>query len=122
MFEATRGQGVDRIIEVDLAANAALDLELLRPDGQLMVYGSGKPALELPFFPLIVRNVSLGFFIVYNLPDADRARAETTLTAMLARGVLRHAVAARYPLGQIAAAHEAVEGGQVMGNVVVGCS
>ena len=31
VFEATRGQGVDRIIEVDLAANAALDLELLRP-------------------------------------------------------------------------------------------
>ena len=119
VFEATRGQGVDRIIEVDLAANAALDLELLRPDGQLMVYGSGKPALELPFFPLIVRNVSLGFFIVYNLPPAARQLAQATLDGYLERGALLHNIALRVPLAQIVRAHEAVEQGAVTGNVVV---
>ena len=119
VFEATRGQGVDRIIEVDLAANAALDLELLRPDGQLMVYGSGKPALELPFFPLIVRNVSLGFFIVYNLPPAARQLAQATLDGYLERGALLHNIALRVPLAQIVQAHEAVEQGAVTGNVVV---
>lgn len=117
--DATQGQGVDRIIEVDLAANAALDLELLRPDGQLMVYGSGKPALELAFFPLIVRNVSLGFFIVYNLPPAARQLAQTTLAGFLERGALSHNIALRVPLEQIVRAHEVVEQGAVTGNVVV---
>ena len=120
--DLTGGRGVQRVVEVDVAAHGALDPELLAPEGELVVYGSGAGQFSLPFFPLIVKNLVLRNFIVYNLPDADRARAETTLTAMLARGVLRHAVAARYLLDQIAAAHEAVEGGQVMGNVVVGCS
>ena len=65
--EATLGQGVDRIVEVDIAANAPSDLEMLRPGGQLVVYGSGASAFELPFFPLIVNNFALSFFIVYNL-------------------------------------------------------
>ena len=119
VIEVTQGQGVDRIIEVDLAANAALDLELLRPNGQLMVYGSGKPALELPFFPLIVHNLSLAFFIVYNLPAAARQHAQTTLDGFLRRDALRHNIALRVPLAQIVRAHEAVEQGAVAGNVVV---
>jgi len=117
--EATQGHGVDRIIEVDIAANAALDLELLRPGGDLMVYGSGRPGFELPFFPLIANNVSLGFFIVYKLSDADRQRAQDTLQGWLARGELSHAIAQRVSLAQIVQAHEAVEQGTTPGNVVV---
>lgn len=117
--EATHGQGVDRIIEVDIAANAALDLTLLRPGGDLMVYGSGKPGFELPFFPLIANNVSLGFFIVYNLSAADRRHAQHTLQGWLARGELAHAIAQRVPLAQIVQAHEAVEQATTSGNVVV---
>jgi NADPH2:quinone reductase len=52
--EATRGAGVDRIIEVDVAANAALDVELLRSGGDCVVYGSGAARFELPFYPLIL--------------------------------------------------------------------
>lgn len=117
--EATHGYGVDRIVEVDIAANAALDLELLHPGGELVVYGSGKPGFEMPFFPLIANNVSLGFFIVYNLSNADRARAQNTLDGWLARGALNHAIAQRVPLAQIAQAHEAVEQATTPGNVVV---
>ncbi|MEO7937012.1 MAG: NADPH:quinone reductase [Burkholderiaceae bacterium] len=117
--EATHGHGVDRIIEVDIAANAALDLPLLRSGGDLMVYGSGKPDFTLPFFPLIANNVSMDFFIVYNLSAADRHRAQTTLEGWLARGQLHHAIAQRVPLAQIALAHEAVEQATTPGNVVV---
>ena len=48
-----RRRGVDRIIEVDIAANAPLDLQLLKPGGDLVVYGSGAGEFKLPFFPLI---------------------------------------------------------------------
>ncbi len=115
------GQGIDRVVEVDAAANAALACEVLAPGGDWVVYGSGAPQYATPFFPAIVKNLVVRNFIVYNLADADRARAEATLTAWLARGALQHAVAARFPLDQVAAAHEAVESGRVMGNVVLDC-
>jgi NADPH2:quinone reductase len=116
---ANGGHGVDRIIELDIAANAALDLDVVQPGGDLVVYGSGAPMFELTFFPLILKNVSLRFFIVYNLAPADRARATQTLTGLLERGALQHLVAERLPLAQIAQAHELVEQGRAVGNVVL---
>ncbi len=115
----TNGIGVDRVIEVDIAANGMVDAELLRPGGEAVVYGSGSREFSLPFLPLIIRNISLHFFIVYNLAPQDRQRAETALTQFLVEGALQHHIAQRLPLSEIAAAHELVEGGQVIGNVVL---
>jgi len=116
---ATQGRGVDRIVEVDVAANAALDLDVIRPGGDCVVYGSGKGEFTLPFFPLIAKNVTMRFFIVYNLDEADRERAVEMLTGFLQRGVLQHLIAQRLPLAQIVQAHELVESGRAVGNVVI---
>jgi len=112
--------GVDRIIEVDIAANGALDTELLKPGGEAVVYGSGAREFSLPFLPLIARNLSLHFFIVYHLSPADRDRAEVTLNHLLESGRLQHNIAERLPLAEIARAHEEVESGRLIGNVIVG--
>lgn len=117
--DLTGGHGVDRIVEVDVAANAALDVQLVRPGGRWVVYGSGAAQFTLPFFPLIAKNIGLRFFIVYNLDEADRTLATTLLTAMLVRGELEHQIAARLPLAEIAQAHEMVEQGQAVGNVLL---
>lgn len=116
---ATGGEMVDRIIEVDYAANVALDHALVRPDGELVVYGSGRPEIPVPFGPMIRKNVGVRFFIVYNLRPDARARAVAHLTAMLQRGDLSHNIAARLPLARIAEAHEMVERGTALGNVVL---
>ena len=73
--DLTGGKGVDRIIELDLGVNAAADLEMLRPGGECVAYGSSATPLQLPFFPLIAKNLQLKFFIVYHLPAHDRAIA-----------------------------------------------
>lgn len=117
--QATGGRGVDRIIEVDFAANVRRDLPLLATGGEIVVYGSGEPEIPVPFLPAILKNVSLLFFIVYNLAPEDRARAVQGLTDLLARGALKHNIAARLPLERIADAHELVESGRAVGNVVV---
>ncbi|MGZ5272126.1 MAG: zinc-binding dehydrogenase, partial [Ramlibacter sp.] len=116
---ATQGHGVDRIVEMDIAANAALDLAVMRPGATWAVYGSGAREFQLPFFPLIAQEALLRFFIVYHLQPADRARAEELLADYLARGVLQHNIAERVPLGEIVRAHELVESGRATGNVVV---
>lgn len=117
--EATAGRGVDRVVEVDVAANARLDTEVACANGEWVVYGSGAGDFSLPFFPLIVKNLTLRFFIVYNLDAPARQRALATLTELLATGKVLHNVAARFPLARIADAHEAVAQGRVTGNVVV---
>lgn len=117
--EATGGQGVDRVIEVDIAANGRLTPAVLRDGGECVVYGSGQGEFSLPFFPLISKNLSFHFFIVYNLPDEDRRAAEAILHGALAAGRLIHPIAERLPLAEIARAHEMVEQGEAIGNVVL---
>jgi NADPH2:quinone reductase len=115
----TDGQGVDRIIEVDFAANAQADLDIIAANGDIVVYGSGQPLMPVPFVPAILKNVGLQFFIVYNLTQADRDRATSTLTRWLQEGALDHAIALRVPLERIAEAHAEVESGRLVGNAIV---
>ena len=116
---ATDGQGVDRIIEVDFAANATLDFDLLAKEGEVVVYGSGQPEVTVPFVPGILKNISVHFFIVYHLTREDRSRAEAGLTSLLAASRLRHNIHARIPLDRIAEAHDVVESGRAIGSVLV---
>lgn len=119
--EASQGRGVDRVIEVDIAANGAMNAELLRPGGLMAVYGSGNSPFALPFFPYIARNIAVQFYIVYNLSPEHRQAVTSQLQRWLAAGVLQHAIAARVPLAEVARAHELVESGKAIGNVVVDC-
>ena len=75
----TGGAVVDRIVEVDFAANVKADLAMLRPEGQIVVYGSGAGEIAVPFFDSIVKSVAMRFFIVYNLGAHDRQRATALL-------------------------------------------
>lgn len=119
VLEATDGEGVDRVIEVDFGANVAVSLASVKAEGEIVVYGSGKPEITVPFFPALVKSVRLRFFIVYNLSADDRAAALAQLTAWLEQGRLQHVVASRFPLESIVEAHEQVESGRAIGNVVL---
>lgn len=118
----TGGEGVQRVIEVDLAANATYDFAMLATGGITVVYGSGQPEARVPFVPGILKNLQLAFFIVYHLAPDDRQRCERQLSQWLAAGALSHNIALRLPLERIAEAHAAVETGQVAGNVVLSVS
>lgn len=117
--EITKGLGVDRIIEMDIGANGTADVEMLKLGGEFVAYGSGSTPFELPFFPLIAKNLQLKFFIVYNLSKADREKAISTLNDLLKQDKLIHNIAAKFELNEIAKAHELVESGKAIGNVVI---
>jgi len=119
VLEATDGEGVDRVIEVDFGANVATSLASVKAEGEIVVYGSGKPEIAVPFFPALVKSVRVRFFIVYNLNAVDRAAALGQLAAWLEQGRLRHAIDSRFPLDAIVEAHEHVESGSAIGNVVL---
>lgn len=110
--------GVDRVLEVNLAINASGYTSYLRTDGTVIVYGSDDWTAPLPQASYLLHGVQLCFFIVLNLPPAVRAEAHASAETLLRSGTLIHRIAARFPLSEIAAAHEAVENGAV-GNVIV---
>ncbi len=117
--ELTEGRGADRIIELNLSANAPLYGRILAPGGTVIVYGTDQPTAIIPAQDFIVRGAALKWFIVYELADADRDAGVADLNRMLADGALTTTIAARFPLDDIVAAHEMVEAAKHIGNVVV---
>ena len=115
--ESTDGRRADRIIEVDLAANARTYPSLLREYGKAVVYGSSGPDIAIPQ-AFIRWSTTLQFFIVYQLRPAERTAANAGLEARLHADSLDHGVIRRFALRDVVAAHEAVEAGGI-GNVVL---
>ncbi|MDB5412404.1 MAG: NADPH:quinone oxidoreductase [Rubritepida sp.] len=117
--ELTGGRGVDRVVEVDLTGNIGLLRDVLAQDGLCAAYGSNAQEVRIPFSPMLVSGAAIRFFIVYELSPAARAECETTLALFLAEGGVQHAIAKTMPLSECVAAHELVEAGTAMGNVVL---
>ena len=125
--QVTAGRGVDRIVEVDFAANVNADfaanvnadIAALHPNGEIIIYGSGAAEISVPFSPAIRKGARMAFFIVYSLEADVRERAIADLTRMLREDRLIHNIAARLPLEKIAEAHELVERGGASGNVIL---
>jgi len=116
--ELTGGRGVDRVIEVNLSANAASYTRIVRPGGRVTVYGSDDWQAVLPQVDWLIHGLTLRFFIVYELNPQRLAAGIAGVHAALAQG-LDVKIAARFALADTAAAHEMVEAGRQVGNVVV---
>jgi NADPH2:quinone reductase len=116
--------GIDVVVEVAPAANAALDAAVLAPNGTVAVYSTdGGSELGLSVRELMFRNVRYQFLLVYVVPpsakdeavaDVSRAAAEGALPVGEEHGLPLH----RFPLERTAEAHDAVEAGAV-GKVLV---
>ena len=113
----TKG-GADAVIELDLTANAALIPAVLKPYGVVVVYGTG-PNATIPASFCLVNNITLKFLLVYELTAADRTAGLAEVTRMLEANRLIHNVAKTFPLSEIVQAHQMVEQGRAVGNVVI---
>ena len=111
--------GVDAVVEMDLAANAKLYPGMLHARSAVVVYGTGSAEAAIPAQFLLVNGSRLQFIFVYELTAEERTAAVTGIKRMLENKTLINNVALTLPLDDIVAAHEAVEQGKAMGNVVV---
>jgi NADPH:quinone reductase len=115
----TGKRGADAVIEMDLAANAKLLPNVLTPNGVVAIYGGSAAEPAIPFQFLLQNSITLKFFLVYLMPPDMRTRATADITRLLERGELIHNVAQTFALDDLVAAHEAVEAGKALGNIVV---
>lgn len=115
----TDGGGVDRIVEVDFAANLERDVAMLRENGTIASYSSSSdPRPTLPYYAFANRAANLRFIQGFSIPRHHRREGEAMLFRLAGEGRLTVAIGATHPLSEIAAAHERVEGGG-LGNVVL---
>jgi len=118
--DLTKGQGVDRVIEVEFGGNLQTTLACLKTNGVIATYASSSVMEpKLPFYPMMFQGVTLRLVLVYILPEAARRQSIQDINQALAQGALVHGIAETYPLEKIAEAHKAVESGAAIGNVVV---
>lgn len=117
--DAIRAFGpVDRIIEVSLDANLALDLSVIAPNGEIITYASTAADPVLPVRACMSANVLLRFVLLYGVPPQALDQAAADITAALHAGALSELPAHKYGLEDVIAAQDAVQGGAV-GKVLV---
>jgi NADPH:quinone reductase len=104
---------VDRVIEVALGANLALDLAVTRPGGTIVTYAAEANDPALPVRACMTANVLMRFVLLYGVPMEALEQAAMDISAAVAEGALTELPAARFSLADIVAAHEAAEAGPV---------
>jgi NADPH2:quinone reductase len=120
VLDLTGGLGVDRVVEVDFGANLPTTRAILKPHAVVAAYSStAVPEPVLPYYDFAYRGAILRFVQGFLLPPDTVSAAVRLIESLAQRGGLQVAIAARFPLEQIAAAHALVESGAVIGNVVV---
>lgn len=118
--EITNGEGTDRIVEVAFATNLRVNQEIIKPNGAIATYSSGESNNpEVPFLPFLLKNTLVRFVLVYAMPKQAHQAAAKDIVTCLEKGVLKHQIAHKLPLSEIVTAHEAVEKGEGIGNIVV---
>jgi NADPH2:quinone reductase len=118
VLAATEKRGVDRISEVDFGGNLPATLAVMQPSCVIGAYASrGAEQPTLPFYPLLFANVVVRF-IQCSLILGELREAGIRDLGRWA-GELVHPTPKMLPLADIAAAHELVESGTVVGKVML---
>lgn len=111
--------GVDRIVEVDFAANIRVDSELIKTNGTVSSYSSpSNRCPQIPYYDLQYKAVTVRTIQVFTMPGPLRSVAVRAINSALEQSQLHPYIAESFPLEQIAAAHEAAEG-KPNGNIVL---
>jgi len=116
--------GVDTIVEVAPAANAAIDAQVIAPHGAVAVYANdGGDEVTIPIRTQMGPNARWQFVLVYTEPTGAKDIGVEDVNAAVLDGAVRVGEDAGlplhvFPLAETAAAHQAVEDG-VTGKVLI---
>jgi NADPH2:quinone reductase len=117
-------KGVDAIVEVNPAANAAIDAQVIGLHGSVAVYANnGGDEFTLPVRALMTPNARWQFVLLYSEPARAKEIGIEDVATAVADGAVRVGEEAGlplhvFPLAETARAHQAVEDGAV-GKVLV---
>jgi NADPH2:quinone reductase len=123
-IRAAAPDGVDIVVEVAPAQNAALNTAVVSNRATIAIYANnGGTAVELDIIPNMWVNARYQFLVLYTVGDDVLAAAREDVSAAVAAGAMGVGEGAGlplhyFPLEDTAAAHDAVESG-VTGKVFI---
>ena len=123
-IRAVAPDGVDVIVEVAPAVNAALDVAVAAPDAVVAFFATdGGEEMVVPVMKSMARNLRWQGVLVYTVPAAAKDAAVADVAAAVADGAMEvgeeHGLPLhRFPLERTGDAHDAVKGGAV-GKVLI---
>ena len=116
----TKGYGVDRILEVEFGGNLSVSEHVIKNNGVIAAYGSVTEANpSVPFYNLMFKSVKLNTYLIYIVADSDRANINQGINAALSDNALTPIIAKSFQLSETVNAHQSVEEGSIIGNVVI---
>jgi NADPH2:quinone reductase len=116
--------GVDLVVEVAIAANAELNLDVAKARSSVAIYANdGGSEFTLDVRQNMIKNLRYQFVLLYTVGDAALKAASDDITLALLDGALPVGENAglplhRFPLANTADAHQAVQDGAV-GKVLI---
>lgn len=116
--------GVDVVVDVDIARNAATVVAAVAANGTIAAYATADlDEVTLPVMPLMGKNVAVQFVLTYTVSDERKQQAVAGVSHALADGALRVGIehglpVTRFSLVDTGAAHDAVESG-IVGKVLI---
>ena len=116
--------GVNTVVEVSAAKNAAIDVAVIARHGSVAMYADdGGPEFTLPVRNLMAPNARWQFVLVYTAPPEAKARAVADVAAAVEAGAVRVGQDAGLPLHHFSLeqawrAHAAVED-SIVGKVLI---
>jgi NADPH:quinone reductase len=111
--------GVDHIVEVAFAANIRTDIEVLAQGASIATYATNTPFAGIPVWQLVFMNARLFFVGSDDVPPEAKSQAACDINRALEAGWQGLDIAERFPLDDIAKAHEFVEHPTKPGRAVV---
>ena len=120
ILDATGGEPVDRIVEVEFGTNLQMSIEVIRIGGVIATYSSMQDAHpKLPFFPMMYKDLTIRLVIVYAMPESAKQFAIADIDRALAGDLLQHRIARTFPLDEIVQGNELIEQGGIRGAVIL---
>ncbi|MEM7721864.1 MAG: NADPH:quinone reductase [Pseudomonadota bacterium] len=124
VLEETNGSGVNRIVEVDFAANIEVTKAVLAKHGTVAAYFSGHhPAdgFNFPFWELLLQDRQLQLVFVYEMSREAHDQAARDINKALTDGALTAHVTQHYAFtrNEVARAHDDLDAGEVPGKAVI---
>ena len=120
IMEYTENDGVDRIFEVEFGGNLPINEKIIKPNGVIAAYGSmAEMEPKLPFYNLMFKGVKIDTFLIYSIEKKFREEILNGLSELLNQNSFKHMISQTYSIDDVVNAHEAMESGSVIGNIVI---
>ena len=92
---------------------------MLKVDGVISTYATDSDVQpQVPIYSWMRKNLTGHYGIVYAMSAAAH-QAAADITTCLTTGILKHQIAQRFSLDEVAIAHEQMESGRAIGKLIV---